>query len=93
MSIFSNKPSDMLEIQTQNLDQYNARFATAVRFITDIIDGLRRSNQEIDDQVREIDTYQDRLNDVRTNLINPQAQNAQVLRNFEALLTATDIAD
>ena len=77
---------DVLKKKQRELATCKAQYDSSVSLITDTADRLAALGTEIEEKIREIDTYQAELQETRKGLSEMKERNEKVSANFRALL-------
>ena len=86
MEVKQKKHVDVLARKQAELDAYVTQFDNAVSVVTNAVNNLSRINDGIAEKIQEIDDYQSELAKTRDGLDAARNKNAQVIKNFNALL-------
>lgn len=77
---------DFLNRSKKRLVRFGRKFDNAVSMITKLIDRLTSVNTMIDEEIRELDDYQQELVASRESLCSAKTNNERIIHNFNALL-------
>ena len=80
------KKQNILEQKEAELISLNAKSDSAIRLVRATIDGLDKTNVEIQSKIEEIDAIQKRFADARDGLEATYSKNQKIAQNFKALL-------
>lgn len=81
---------NILEQKQNNLELVRSKARGLVSIVTGTISSLREVNQQIDTEIAEIDGMQASLLNTREGLSAERQQNEQIIKNFGALIGATE---
>lgn len=82
------KKPNILEQKEAELVALNAKSASAVQLVQATIDGLDKTNAQIQTKIEEIDAIQRRFSDTRNGLEATYSKNQKIMQNFKTLLCA-----
>jgi len=77
---------DFLNRSKKRIARFSRKFDNAVSLITKLIDRLTSVNNMIDEEIRELDDYQQELVTSRESLCSAKTNNERIIRNFNSLL-------
>lgn len=80
------KKLNILEQKEAELLALNDKSESAVRLVQATIDGLERTNSQIQEKIEEIDEIQRRFSNTRDGLEATYNKNQQIAKNFKTLL-------
>ena len=80
------KKPNILEQKEAELLALNDKSESAVRLVQATIDGLERTNSQIQEKIEEIDEIQCRFSNTRDGLEATYNKNQQIAKNFKTLL-------
>lgn len=80
------KKLNILEQKEAELVALNERSADAIRLVQATIDGIDRTNAQIQTKIEEIDEIQKRFSSTRDGLEATYNKNQKIAQNFKALL-------
>lgn len=80
------KKKNLLEQKESELAALNERSEYAIQLVNATIEGLERTNTQIQEKINEIDEAQRSLSDTRDGFEATYKKNQKIAQNFKALL-------
>ena len=80
------KKKNLLEQKEAELAALNERSGYAIQLVNATIEGLERTNAQIQEKINEIDAAQRSLSDTRDGFESTYMKNQKIAQNFKTLL-------